>query len=143
MNLFQSLLLLFILIPLLEISLFITVGNMIGGFSTVLLVIFTAVLGAYLLRIQGIATLQKMHDTLQQGQVPTETLFEGILLLFGGVLLLTPGFFTDTVGFICLIPKARQYLIYWLRRHIQTKSFTSKPAKQATTIEGEYRREDE
>ena len=144
MSSFQSLLLLFIVVPILEIYLLITVGSIIGVLPTVLLVILTAILGTYLLRIQGLATLQKVQNTLHQGQLPTEALFEGILLLLGGALLLTPGFFTDTIGFMCLIPGVRQYVVRYLRQRIQVVGTPVPPQRprQPSTIEGEYRRED-
>ncbi|RKZ87937.1 MAG: exlusion protein FxsA [Candidatus Parabeggiatoa sp. nov. 1] len=144
MSSFRSLLLLFIIVPILEIYLLITVGSFIGVLPTVLLVILTAILGTYLLRIQGLATMQKMQNTLQQGQLPAEALFEGILLLLGGALLLTPGFFTDTVGFMCLIPSVRQYLVHWLHQRLQVVGTSAPPEhpKRPSTIEGEYRRED-
>jgi len=142
MNSFQYLLLLFILVPIFEIYLFFTVGSLIGGLYTVLLVIFTAILGTYLLRVQGLATLQKMHNTLQQGQIPTLTMLEGILILLGGALLLTPGFFTDAVGFACLIPSLRKYIVYWISQRFQVMPQPPNRPKGPTIIEGEYRRED-
>ena len=143
MSSFQRLLLLFVLVPIVEIYLFITVGHVIGVWSTVLLVIFTAILGTYLLRAQGLATLQKMQETLQQGQVPAFALLEGILILLGGALLLTPGFFTDTVGLICLIPGLRSHLVCWMSKHVQIFQPYERPrSRRPETIEGEYRRED-
>jgi len=147
MNLFQRLLLLFIIIPIFEIYLLITVGRLIGPLPTVALVILTAIVGTYLLRIQGLATLQNMQTTLAQGHLPTEALLEGILLLLGGALLLTPGFFTDAVGFSCLIPAIRRYWIAWLThaiptRHIVTPEYQSS-SQDSNTLEGEYRREEE
>jgi UPF0716 protein FxsA len=144
MNLFHILLVLFIFVPIFEIYLFITVGGFIGALPTVFLVIFTAILGAYLLRGQGLATIQKAQATMEQGQIPAMALFEGILLLIGGALLLTPGFFTDTIGFMCLIPKVRQLLIHWLRQRIQVAHPASKheSSKRPEIINGEYRRED-
>jgi UPF0716 protein FxsA len=144
MSLFQRLLLAFIIIPILEIYLLIKVGSIIGGLTTILLVIVTAIIGTHLLRSQGIATLQKVQTTLQQGQMPTEALLEGIFIILGGALLLTPGFFTDAVGFICLIPILRQSLVSWLRKRIQLtpSSFSQSSPKSPFTIEGDYRRED-
>jgi UPF0716 protein FxsA len=144
MRSFQSLLLLFILVPILEIYLLITVGSLIGALPTVFLVIFTAILGTYLLRAQGLATFQKVHTTLEQGQMPAEALFEGVLLLIGGALLLTPGFFTDAIGFLCLIPSFRQFLISWLTQRIYASTAQSpeRPKKGPSVIEGEYWRED-
>jgi len=132
MNPFQRLLLLFILVPIIEIYLLITVGGLIGVWPTVLLIILTAFMGTYLLRSQGLATLQKMQETLQQGQLPAFALLEGIFILIGGALLLTPGFFTDAVGFICLIPILRKYLVFWMTRRLRV-------SKSPEIIEGEYR----
>ena len=146
MNSFKYLLFLFILIPILEIYLFIAVGDVIGGMSTILLIIFTAILGTYLLRIQGISTMQKMQKSLEQGQIPAFALLEGMLILLGGILLLTPGFFTDAIGFACLIPIVRRYVVYWVSQHLQTAPHSpppENPPRGPTTIEGEYRREDE
>jgi len=145
MNSFKYLLFLFILVPILEIYLLITVGSIIGGLPTILLVVFTAILGTYLLRIQGLTTLQNMQKALEQGQVPAFALLEGIFILLGGALLLTPGFFTDAVGFACLIPNLRKYMAYWMGQHLFVQKSSPPPnySKGPTTIEGEYRREDE
>lgn len=135
----RHLLLLFIIVPILEIYLLITVGRSIGVLPTVSLVILTAIVGTYLLRVQGLATLQTVQTTLAQGQVPTEALLEGIFLLVGGALLLTPGFFTDALGFLCLIPAPRRYVI----RELSQSLFSPPPQKGPYTIEGEYTREDD
>lgn len=145
MSLFQVILFLFILIPILEIYLLFTVGSLIGAVPTIMLIILTAVLGTYLLRVQGLATLQKAQTSLNQGQLPADALFEGILLLIGGALLLTPGFFTDAVGFACLLPGLRHLLIKLLRRRFEAAhGFHQEPErpKRPSTIEGEYRRDD-
>ncbi|OQW94630.1 MAG: hypothetical protein BWK79_05245 [Beggiatoa sp. IS2] len=118
MNLYYLFLLL-IIIPFVEIYLFITVGQWIGVVPTLLIVFFTAIIGAYLLHTQGLATINKAQTMLQQGQIPTEPLLEGLFLLVGGVLLLTPGFFTDTLGLICLIPYSRWLLVLWLKRQLR------------------------
>jgi len=141
MNLFQRLLLLFILVPIIEIYLLMTVGGFIGVWPTVLLIILTAIIGTHLLRAQGLATLQKMQETLQQGQLPAFALLEGIFILIGGALLLTPGFFTDAVGFICLIPVLRKYLVFWMTKRLQIYQHEV-PRGRPEIIEGEYRRED-
>lgn len=146
MSIFQRLLLLFIFVPILEIYLLISVGSVIGVLPTVMLVIITAILGTYLLRAQGLATLHKLQNALNEGQSPTRTLLEGILLLIGGVLLLTPGFFTDAIGFLCLLPVSRGFLVTWLGQYMQpvatTTTYQSASGNVHHTIEGEYRRED-
>jgi UPF0716 protein FxsA len=140
--------LLFIGIPIFELYLLITIGKLIGVWPTIFVVIFTAIVGVQLLRIQGLATLQRVQNTLAQGQVPAEALIEGLLLLIGGALLLTPGFFTDAIGFMCLLPLPRMYLARWLNHYIQTASFSQTTPSQTTkkqgmTVEGECRREDD
>jgi UPF0716 protein FxsA len=110
MSSFQLLLLVFLAVPALEVYLFVQVGGIIGGLWTGLAVIGTAVLGAWLLRLQGISTLQRMQGALGRGELPAVELVEGLVLLVAGALLLTPGFFTDAVGFLALIPGIRRWL---------------------------------
>ncbi len=148
MSSFRLLLALFFLIPLIEIYLLIKVGSLIGALPTVFLVVFTAVLGAVLLRQQGFATLMRVQAMLARGQIPAIEVMEGAVLLVGGVLLLTPGFFTDAVGFICLIPALRRRLIIWaIRRGVVTATGTgSGPAsgdQGPRTLNGEYWKDDE
>lgn len=140
MTISHYLFVLFIIVPMIEIYLFIVVGNLIGVFPTIFLVFLTAILGSILLQQQGIATLNRVHAELQQGQVPTEALLEGTVIVIGGALLLTPGFFTDFMGLLCLIPTTRHYFIVWLAQRVQVH--TSQP-RDHFTIDGEYRRDDE
>ncbi|MBE9560266.1 MAG: FxsA family protein [Proteobacteria bacterium] len=153
--------LLFIAIPLVELYVIIAVGEEIGAFWTVILVLLTAVIGVNLLRIQGMSTLMRAQRNMAQGAVPAMEMMEGIALAVGGVLLITPGFITDSIGFLCLIPASRQAIIRYImaRSTVQTgfgarseqwqsdqyqkpKSPDEKPPKVGRTIEGEYRRED-
>lgn len=108
---FRFLFLLFLLVPLIEIYLLIKVGSIIGAGWTVFAIIGTALLGAGLLRVQGLSTLQRAQAAISQGEVPAVPMLEGVALAFSGFLLLTPGFFTDTLGFLLLIPPLRQSLI--------------------------------
>ena len=148
MNPFPALLLLFLLVPLVEIYLLIKIGGVIGAFPTVVLVVFTAVLGAALARYQGLATLQRLQATIARGETPAIEVFEGVLLLVGALLLLTPGFLTDLLGFACLIPLTRRALAFWLLKRVTVVTPGSAPRKgpesgQARTLEGEFRREDD
>ena len=147
MNPFPILLLLFFTVPLIEIYVLIQVGGWIGAIPTISLVVFTAVLGALLLRHQGLITLQRFQLSLAQGQLPTLELMEGIVLIMAGALLLTPGFFTDLVGFLCLIPPLRRAVIKRIvaRRLAAGESRMEErvPEGRHVTIEGEFRREDE
>lgn len=145
MPLFPLLLLLFLLIPVGEIYLLIQVGSEIGALPTVGLVIGTAVLGAWLLRHQGLSTLMRARESLDRGDLPALELLEGVILLVGGALLLTPGFVTDAIGFACLVPMLRQALVrqvvsrgQWVRR--EPPDDQGPPGGRV--IDGEYRRED-
>ena len=97
-------------VPLVEISLLIEVGGIIGALPTVFAVVFTAVLGVSLIRIQGFSTLQKAQKSMDQGMLPATEMFEGLMLLFAALCLLIPGFFTDAVGFLLLVPPLRTLL---------------------------------
>ncbi len=108
MRFFRVLLLIFLLVPILEIYLLIEVGSQVGAFYTVILVVGTAVLGAALIRSQGLQTIEKIKTSSQRGELPAVPMIEGLLLLIAGALLLTPGFFTDTLGFLVVIPFIRQ-----------------------------------
>ena len=101
----------FIIIPIVEMYLLLKVGALIGAGLTIGLVVLTAIIGSYLLRQQGVATLTNAQTRMNSGQMPATELFEGIFLAVGGALLLTPGFVTDTIGFACLIPFTRKALI--------------------------------
>ncbi|HFE38381.1 MAG TPA: FxsA family protein [Gammaproteobacteria bacterium] len=150
MNIFRSLFIVFLVIPILEIFLLIKVGGIIGAVPTVLAIIATAGIGAFLIRHQGITTLNRVQTSLQNGEIPAIEMFEGLVLLISGALLLTPGFFTDSIGFIALIPGLRRLLIVWALKHasiIQTikqsqNTYESQEFYQHTTrknivIEGE------
>lgn len=99
---------LFLVIPIIEIFFLIKVGEVIGAFPTIILVVLTAVIGAALLRQQGLSTLARFQQNISTGKLPAQEMVEGILLAVGGALLMTPGFVTDTMGFLCLIPMSRQ-----------------------------------
>ena len=103
----RYLVLLFVLMPVAEMWLLITVGSQIGALPTIGLVLLTAVVGAGLLREQGFATLWKGRQKLQGGELPTTEIAEGLILAVSGALLLTPGFVTDLIGFAGLIPPIR------------------------------------
>lgn len=102
---------LFLIIPLAEIWFLIKIGGIIGASWTILLVVFTAVVGASLVRIQGISTLSRIQQSMNQGKMPAVEMFEGLALFLAGALLLTPGFFTDAIGFCLLIPPLRRQMI--------------------------------
>jgi len=114
----RYLLLLFIAMPIIEIGVLIRVGGWLGLWTTLLIVILTAILGTWMLRQQSAATMMQAQNRLSAGELPAQQIFEGLLLLVGGVLLLTPGFVTDAIGFACLLPWSRQ----WLASQIASRS---------------------
>ena len=151
--LFPILLLSFILVPVIEIMVLIKVGSSIGLGATILFVIFTAVLGAYLVRQQGFATIHAVQNELNQGRVPAKQMAEGVALLFAGAVLLTPGFVTDAIGFALLTPPIRRAVINWVVKqgtfsaqtmHASHTSYSNTPdqTQSSTPIEGEYRERD-
>jgi UPF0716 protein FxsA len=109
----MPLLILFILIPIIEIALFIQVGGFLGLWPTLAIVVLTAMIGTSMLRKQGISTMARLQASMQTGENPVDPMVHGALILVSGVLLLTPGFFTDGVGFALLIPPVRAALIKW------------------------------
>lgn len=137
---------LFLVVPIVEIYLLIQVGTVIGALPTILLVVATAVIGAYLLRQQGLSTLARFQKNMSNGVMPAREMLEGVLLLIGGALLMTPGFFTDTMGFLCLIPFTRRYLVDQLINRSVIKAsgmggvsgFRSSVVVEEDIIEGEY-----
>ena len=146
MTIFQIILLFFLIVPFLEIYLLLKIGAIVGAMPTVLLVVFTAVLGAWLLRKQGLSTLQRFQKNMEQGQIPALEMIEGPILLVGGALLLTPGFFTDILGFACLVPAARRKVaVYVIENYLVSADGTFKHSNKAdrNVIEGEFKRNDE
>ncbi len=107
---------LLVVIPAVEIATFIAVGGRIGALPTVLLTLFTAALGIWLVRLQGVLTLHEMGRQLAQGSVPAREIVSGMLLGLAGILLLVPGFVTDAIGLLLLITPLRRLLAGILAR---------------------------
>ncbi len=132
-------LLLFIGVPLVEIYLLIEVGGIIGALPTVFAVVFTAVLGVTLIRIQGFSTLQKAQSSMDKGVLPASEMIEGMMLLFAALCLLIPGFFTDIVGFLLLIPPLRGFFAARMVGSAVLKSrFSGQGQHQNDYYNGEY-----
>lgn len=129
MRAFPVFAILFFAIPLLEIYFLIQVGEVIGAWPTILLVVLTAVLGAFLLRQQGLSTLARFQNSMAQGDMPATALLEGVMLLIGGALLMTPGFFTDAIGFACLLPFTRQWLAKAMLKKATVRQFQGSGAE--------------
>ena len=107
---FGYLILLFTLVPAVELMLLIEIGGTIGAGNTILIIILTGVLGAYLARLQGFLLFQKIQSNLNQGIMPNAEMLDGLMILVGGIVLLTPGFITDLFGFLLLIPWTRSLI---------------------------------
>lgn len=118
---FRILLLFIIIVPALEIALLLLSGRTLGLIPTVLLIISTGVLGAWLARREGSEAIQKVNRQMQTGQMPGDAILDGLCILIGGVVLLTPGFITDAVGFLLLIPATRKPFKRWMLTFIERK----------------------
>lgn len=112
----RILVVLFVIVFGLELWGLITVGSLIGGWNTVFLVILTGLFGAWMAKQQGVQVFRMVQFQLARGQMPTETLIDGVLVLIGGILLLLPGFISDVIGLIFLIPYTRMILRHLLKR---------------------------
>lgn len=151
--------LIFIIMPIIEITLLINVGQMIGVWYTLGLVLLSAFIGVNMLRFQSINTLTRARARMHDGEIPGQEMGEGIILAVGGALLVTPGFVTDVIGFCCLVPFTRQWIVKQASRHVhlmqptaQAHSFDRKEsafqqakdrARQGDTLEGEFTKTDE
>jgi UPF0716 protein FxsA len=106
----------FTLIPFFELYLLIKIGYYLGAFNTILVVIVTGILGAYLAKLQGIRTMMKARESLNRGELPAEEMLDALLIFIAGIVLLTPGFITDLAGIGMLVPSTRFWFKRWLRK---------------------------
>ena len=118
---FGKLLLLFILIPVAELYLFMTLGKELGIANTLLIIVITAILGASLTKSQGRQAMAKLQQATSQGRMPAREAVEGIMILIAGAVLITPGFLTDAIGFLLLVPPVRALLARSLGQRIKGK----------------------
>ena len=135
---FLLLLIIFIVIPVIEISLFIEIGSFIGSFNTILLIFTTALIGVYFVRQQGISTYSKLYNQLQNQEAPIQTMFEGLVILISGILLITPGFFTDALGFLGLIPLTRVIFIKIVANSVLSSYGMKNQGPDDGSIEGDF-----
>lgn len=137
---FPILLLLFILVPVIEIGLFIQVGGWLGLWPTLALVLITAFVGASLVRSQGLMTLASVQDRLNRGELPAQQILEGVMLAVAGVLLLTPGFMTDAMGMLVLLPGPRATLAKQVMKRVTVSqaSFSQGNFHQGGNAQGPF-----
>ena len=111
--------LLILIVPIVELILIVEVATRIGVFETLFLLIAISVAGAWLLKREGSAAWRRLQAAMQRGEIPTNEVIDGVMIVFGGALLLTPGFLTDLVGLALLLPPTRALLRGWSRRVTQ------------------------
>ena len=113
--------LVFIIIPIIEISIFITIGSNIGILNTIAIILITALVGIFLVRRQGIKLLFDAQKNLSQGIMPTEEIKGGIFLLISGLLLITPGFFTDCIGFVFFLKPVQNLVALQAKKYFKSR----------------------
>ena len=119
MSILAKLALFFVIVPLVELALLIKVGEVVGFWPTIGLVVFTGAAGAWLARLEGLRTMFKLRDDLAHGRLPGQAIMDGMAVLLGGALLLTPGIVTDVVGFSLLLPQTRRGIQRWARARLE------------------------
>ncbi|QAA23010.1 FxsA family protein [Sporolactobacillus terrae] len=124
----NKLLMVMILYALVEVCTLIYVGGLIGGFHLLLILLASALLGAWMIKQQGLLLIQKFRQDFEQRRVPSEPLIDGAGLLIGGLLLMLPGLISDLAGIILLIPAVRVVLVRrtsrWIRERMRSGEFT-------------------
>jgi len=115
--------LIFTLVPLIELSLLIKVGSLIGFWRTVAIILITGLGGAYLAKVHGFAVIDAIKLDITQGRFPAERLLDGAIILFGAALLITPGLITDLIGILCMFPASRQLFKTPLKKYLRRKFF--------------------
>jgi len=136
---FPALLFLFIVIPLVEVMLLIKIGEVLGFWMALLVVIGTGALGAFLARLEGWRAWQEVQSATRRGEMPTEAILEAVLILIAGIVLITPGILTDIAGLLILFPLTRKAFLIWLKKKLKTHLEEG----QSTRAKFEYRVKDD
>lgn len=134
----------FIILPFIEMYVLIKVGSYVGALNTIGLVFLTAIIGFFLIKAQGFKTLLDAREKLQYGELPTEEFLTAIFLLISGICLVTPGFFTDSIGFLLLVPVIRKTIITFIPNINFNSRFRASTSsnKREDWIEGDFKKED-
>ena len=114
--------LLFIIIPIIEISIFITVGSNIGVLNTIAIILITALVGIFLVRKRGLSLLFNARQNMSEGMMPTAEIKGGIFLLVSGLLLITPGSFTDFIGFAVLLKPVQDFIAFRAKNYFVSRT---------------------
>ena len=129
----NTLLISIILVPIIEIYLFIKIGSQIGAFSTIFLIFLTAVVGIIYARYEGLNTLRSRFTQLVKNELPAYEMISGAAIAFAALLLIIPGFATDALGFLILFPITRKFLFKKFSKNIRKSSI-----KKENFIDGEF-----
>lgn len=119
-----KLFLIFAVVPVVELAVLIYVGSIIGTFNTIAIVVLTAAVGAYMVKLEGIGVIYRFRMSIAEGTFPAEEIIDGAMVLVAGALLLTPGFFTDIAGFLMVFPASRGVIKRLLRRYVNHRITT-------------------
>ena len=132
----NTVLLIFIGLPILEITLMIKIGQQIGAFNTILIIFFTAIVGIYYAKIEGINTIKSGMTNLYKNKIPFFEMLSGASIAIAAILLILPGFISDSFGFFLLIPYTRKIMInFWLKNKYQQNTRNNKEVIEAEIIE--------
>jgi len=132
----NTLLLIIIGLPILEITLMIKIGQQIGAFNTVLIIFFTAFIGIYYAKIEGINTIKSGMTNLYQNKIPFYEILSGASIAIAAILLILPGFISDTIGFLLLVPFSRKIVInFWLKNKYQKRTKNNEEIIDAEIID--------
>lgn len=127
----------FLLVPIVEIGIFIAVGQAIGLWPTLAGVVLTAMIGSFVIRLQGVSLIAEIQQLMGAGALPARQIADGVMLAIAGALLLTPGYFTDFLGFLLLVPAIRMIVYQGLKSRVSVASgFSSGPAHQQPNTDG-------
>ncbi|MBZ0158318.1 MAG: FxsA family protein [Alphaproteobacteria bacterium] len=118
-NMVFKLFLILAVVPFIELYLLIKIGSGIGALNTILLVLLTAVIGAFMVKAEGVRVIHRIRSDIREGRVPAEELIDGAMILVAGAFLLTPGFLTDLIGFLMVIPATRRVIKRGMKRYIK------------------------
>ena len=143
---FARLLILFILVPIAELAIFMTLGERLGLPTTLAIIVLTGILGASLTKTQGVKAIANFQAALASGKMPHREIVDGLLILIAGAVLLTPGFLTDAIGFLLLVPPVRAVIRGALAEKLKSRivspesplnpDFEPNPEPQARAVEG-------
>lgn len=135
---FFKLFLLFAVIPVIEIAILVKVGTIIGALPTILLVIATAAIGAYLVRLEGLSIMTRIQKNRSEGIFPAEELMDGALVLVAGAVLLTPGLITDCLGFLLVFPPTRRFFKGFASSFVKGRMVIGKPGGSTSGFGGGF-----